>query len=70
MNKIIQTASEGAAQVENLRDDMQIEDFICQCEMDYIERLIQMDISFLLRRQNPSKGRYKWKIFLYWLEYR
>ena len=43
MENLIQMASEGAAQVDNLYEDMQIEDLICQGELDYIERKMQME---------------------------
>ena len=43
MKNLIQMASEGAAQVENLYEDMQIENLICQGELDYIERKMQME---------------------------
>ena len=41
MKNLIQIASEGAAQVDNLYEDMQIEDLICQGELDYVERQMQ-----------------------------
>lgn len=43
MKNLIQIASEGAAQVDNLYEDMQIEDLICQGELDYVERQMQME---------------------------
>lgn len=44
MKNLIQMTSEGAAtQVENLYEDMQIEDLICQGELDYAEREMQME---------------------------
>ena len=43
MKNLIQIASEGAAQVDNLYEDMQIEDLICQGELDYVERQMQIE---------------------------
>ena len=43
MKKLIQMTSEGASQVENLCEVIQIEDLICQGELDYVERQMQME---------------------------
>ena len=43
MKNLIQIVSEGAAQVDNLYEDMQIEDLICQGELDYVERQMQIE---------------------------
>ena len=43
MKNLIQMTSEGIAQVDNLYEEMQIENLICQGELDYIERKIQME---------------------------
>ena len=42
MKNLIQMESEGVAQVDNLYEDMQIEDLLCQGELDYNERKIHM----------------------------
>lgn len=43
MKNLIQMTNEGAVQVENLYEDMQIENLICQGELDYIERKMQLE---------------------------
>ena len=43
-NQINHTNEWAQAQVENLYEDMQIEDLICQRELDYIERKMQMEV--------------------------
>ena len=48
MKNLIQIVSEGAAQVDNLYEDMQIEDLICQGELDYVERQMQIQMEDLL----------------------
>ena len=42
MKNLIQIVSEGSAQVDSLYEDIQIEDLLCQGELDYNERKIQM----------------------------
>lgn len=42
-NQINHTNEWAQAQVENLYEDMQIEDLICQGELDYIERKMQKE---------------------------
>lgn len=43
MKNLIQMTNEGVSQVENLFENIQIEDLICQCELDYVERQMQME---------------------------
>lgn len=43
MKNLIQMTNEGASQVENLFENIQIEDLICQGELDYVERQMQME---------------------------
>lgn len=42
MKNLIQMVSESSAQVDNLYEDIQIEDLLCQGELDYNEHKIQM----------------------------
>ena len=43
MKNLIQIVSEGAAQVDNLYEDMQIEDLLCSAEAEAIEQQMQME---------------------------
>ena len=43
MKNLIQMTNEGASQVENFFENIQIEDLICQGELDYVERQMQME---------------------------
>lgn len=64
MKNLIQMTNEGVSQVENLFENIQIEDLICQVSWITLSDRCRWRICFALQMQKLSKDRYKWRTFL------